>query len=359
MKLGLIAAAVTVTTGCASIINGTQQSVKVETLTEKGESVAGADCRLSNANGTVAVDSGQTALVNRSGSTLRMKCLMDGHAPAAGDALSRVNGGLIGNVLFGGLIGIIIDLSNGAGFSYPDEVRLVFGQERAFDRYAGAAGGGAAGQLIGPVADEPRKPAGAGRAKPQGAAEGDASSNPLNRPLGKGDVLQYVLTDKSTGRESKVDYRLDEIKGKELIFNQGERIETADGRVVQVRSMSAGLFDSLMPEGGWLPLNIRPGMSWSAESASVKVRAAAGDESTVMIDGESVRVIAVKVTGWQLNANAQPTSGLLRRSSQVIVTLLYAPEMKRVVQADAEVRGDSGRAHESFKLQRVARSSQG
>ena len=352
VKLGILSAAFAVMTGCASIMNGTQQSIKVETLAQTGERIDGADCQLSNGDGTVLANSGQHALVSRSGSTLRMKCSMAGQSPAVGQAVSRINGGMIGNVLFGGLIGIAIDGSNGAGFSYPEWIQLVFGQERIFDRRVAYKSGPSAGELVTTTAVDPQRSAENPAAVKQ--AGSSAAATRSIAPLGKGDVLQYLLTDKASGREARVNYRLDDIKGDELVFNEGERIETANGRVVLVRNASGGLFDSLMPEGGWAPANVRPGMSWSTDSASLKVRARADGESMMVIDGENVRVVAVRIEGW--HSNTQSTTGG-PRLSPIDVRFLYAPEMKRVVQMDAEAQGPSGRVQESFKLQHVKRNS--
>lgn len=121
-------------TGCASVTQGTTQSVKVETLTAAGQSVEGAECKVSNDKADIIVLSGQSASVRRSGATLNIECTQPGQAPANGQATSRVNTGMVGNILVGGLIGAAIDSSTGAGFNYPSWVQLVFGEVRTFDR---------------------------------------------------------------------------------------------------------------------------------------------------------------------------------------------------------------------------------
>ncbi|MBO9646088.1 MAG: hypothetical protein J7603_23505 [Pseudacidovorax sp.] len=128
------AGALCLATGCASVTHGAHQSVRIDTHTAAGEAVKDADCRLSNDRSETAVRSGQTAEVRRSAGNLTIQCQHDGQPPASGQVISRVNAGMVGNVMIGGLIGVAIDSSTGAGFNYPSWVRLVFGEVRTFDR---------------------------------------------------------------------------------------------------------------------------------------------------------------------------------------------------------------------------------
>jgi len=121
-------------TGCASVTHGTTQSVKVETLTPDGQAIEGAECRLSNDKGDALTQSGQSVLVRRSGGNLKVECTQAGLPPAAGQAVSRVNAGMVGNIMVGGVIGAAIDVGSGAGYNYPSWMQLVFGEERSYDR---------------------------------------------------------------------------------------------------------------------------------------------------------------------------------------------------------------------------------
>ncbi|MDM0032613.1 hypothetical protein QTI33_10795 [Variovorax sp. J22P271] len=133
---GLCACAgvLSILTGCASVTHGTTQSLKVETLTPDGKTVEGAECRLSNDKGDALTQSGQSVLVRRSGANLRVECTQAGLPPATGQAVSRVNAGMVGNIVVGGVIGAAIDVGSGAGYNYPSWMRLVFGEERSYDR---------------------------------------------------------------------------------------------------------------------------------------------------------------------------------------------------------------------------------
>jgi hypothetical protein len=122
--------------GCASIVNDSTQAVKFETRTADGTRIEGAACTYTNDTGTFGVKSGEVAPVRRSDRELNIFCRHPGQPTAVGRALSRVNMGLAGNVLFGGLVGAAIDHNRGVAYTYPSQVQLVFGQTLVFDRAA-------------------------------------------------------------------------------------------------------------------------------------------------------------------------------------------------------------------------------
>ncbi|WP_181360578.1 hypothetical protein [Variovorax sp. WS11] len=164
---GLCACAgvLSILTGCASVTHGTTQSIKIETLTPGGQVVDGAECKVANDKGEALALSGQSVPVRRSGGNLSIHCTQAGQAPAGGQAVSRVNGGMVGNILIGGLIGVAIDAGNGSGFNYPSWMQLVFGEQRYFDRSAQQGDQAMAGVVLGttqvaaaaPAAAAPRK----------------------------------------------------------------------------------------------------------------------------------------------------------------------------------------------------------
>lgn len=143
------AGVLSILTGCASVTHGTTQNVKFETLSPEGKVVDGARCRVSNDRNDAVVRSGQTLPVRRSGENLSIECTQAGLPPARGQAISRVNVGLVGNVMIGGLIGVAIDTGTGAGFNYPSWIRLIFGEVRSFDRTAQTGDEATVGMKIG------------------------------------------------------------------------------------------------------------------------------------------------------------------------------------------------------------------
>jgi hypothetical protein len=139
-KLALVSVVLTVCSGCASVINDVTHPMKVETKTESGVVVTGADCKLTNDYGVFNVKSGDTTQVRRSSKDLAIECTSSANPTATGQAISRANGGMAGNILLGGGIGAIIDHNKGTAYTYPLWVQLVFGKTLSFDRRADKEG---------------------------------------------------------------------------------------------------------------------------------------------------------------------------------------------------------------------------
>ena len=121
-------------TGCASVMNDSTHPIKIETRTDAGETVAGAECKLTNDYGTSTMKSGDTGQVRRSSKDLDIVCTHPANPDASARAISRANSGMFGNILIGGGIGAIIDHNKGTAYTYPTWVQLVFGQALVFDR---------------------------------------------------------------------------------------------------------------------------------------------------------------------------------------------------------------------------------
>jgi hypothetical protein len=134
MKTLFIAACAISLVGCASIVNDTTNPVKIETMSAAGQAVKGAECKISNDYGSNTVKSGDTTPVRRSSKDLDITCTHPGQPDAQARAISRANGGMAGNIIFGGGIGAIIDHNKGTAYTYPTWIQLVFGQVLVFDR---------------------------------------------------------------------------------------------------------------------------------------------------------------------------------------------------------------------------------
>ena len=134
-RLAIIVTAVAFT-GCASVLIESTHPIKVETKSQAGDLVAGAECKLSNDYGSVTVKSGDTAQIRRSGKDLDIVCKDPKNPDATARAISRANGGMWGNILLGGGIGAIIDHNKGTAYTYPTWVQLIFGKTLVFDRSA-------------------------------------------------------------------------------------------------------------------------------------------------------------------------------------------------------------------------------
>jgi len=120
-------AAVTQFVGCASIVNGQNQSVSVEALASS-EKVTGASCKLSNDKGVWYITTPGSTTVQRSYSDLSVKCEKDGLDPGLLSAKSSTKAMAFGNILFGGVIGAGVDMATGAAYDYPPLISVEMGK---------------------------------------------------------------------------------------------------------------------------------------------------------------------------------------------------------------------------------------
>lgn len=113
--------------GCASITGSKNQPVSVSAH-HNGKPIDGADCVLTNDKGTWYVKSPGSTVIQKSGQDLTITCNKDGIPAGTTTAASSANGGIWGNILFGGIIGYAVDASTGAGFDYPASMGVQMGQ---------------------------------------------------------------------------------------------------------------------------------------------------------------------------------------------------------------------------------------
>jgi hypothetical protein len=172
----LLISACLAATGCATVMNEATQTIKVETQTANGETVAGADCKMSNDRESVSVKSGGTTDVRRSASDLDIVCTHPDNPDASARAISRANSGMFGNIIIGGGIGAIIDHNKGTAYTYPTWIRLVFGKVMVFDRNSEKDNGPVAGETTGATNTST-----ASRSAPPDAPANTASRS--NRPV--------------------------------------------------------------------------------------------------------------------------------------------------------------------------------
>ena len=187
VKQAVYAAILLAATGCASIVNDDTQPMKLETKTAAGETIAGAECRLQNNEGTISARSGETTRVRRSSEDMEISCTHPGNPEAIGRAISRANAGMAGNIIFGGLIGAAIDYSKGTAYTYPTWIQLVFGKTLVFDRSAekegfpvvGAEPNGSTGSQAPAAPAAPKAPAEAQAAPASAPASNAAQTVPM------------------------------------------------------------------------------------------------------------------------------------------------------------------------------------
>lgn len=105
-------------TGCASIVNGTNQVVSVETVAAAGN-VSGANCKLQNEKGVYYVTTPGTVTVHRAYGDMVVTCDKSGLPTTTTAFKSSTKGMLAGNIIFGGAIGAGVDIASGAAYDYP------------------------------------------------------------------------------------------------------------------------------------------------------------------------------------------------------------------------------------------------
>jgi len=113
--------------GCASIVNGQNQPVSVETRNEAG-TVAGANCKLSNNKGTWYITTPGSTTVQRSYEDLAVQCTKEAHEPGLASVKSGTKAMAFGNIIFGGVIGAAVDVGTGAAYDYPSLITVLMGK---------------------------------------------------------------------------------------------------------------------------------------------------------------------------------------------------------------------------------------
>jgi uncharacterized protein YceK len=126
-----VTAVLALTSGCASIVNGTNQSLSVETRKSTAP-VAGASCKLSNNKGTWYVTSPGSTTVHRSYEDLAVQCELDGTDPGFASVKSSTKAMAFGNIIFGGVIGAGVDIANGSAYDYPPLITIQMGETILF-----------------------------------------------------------------------------------------------------------------------------------------------------------------------------------------------------------------------------------
>ena len=124
--VGLCFSLVAMMSGCASIVSGTNQPITVETRTQ-GNLLSGVTCKLINDKGTWYVTTPGSVTVHRSVSDLKLSCEKEGVTPGLANVKSNTKAMAFGNAIFGGLIGVGVDVASGAAFDYPDLVQVEMG----------------------------------------------------------------------------------------------------------------------------------------------------------------------------------------------------------------------------------------
>ena len=106
--------------GCATLVEGTSQSMTVATTPP------GAACTLDRNGerlGTIAPTPGSLR-VDKSKNDVTLTCAKEGYQTATTSHSPKFVGTTFGNIIAGGLVGVVVDAASGANFRYPNEVQV-------------------------------------------------------------------------------------------------------------------------------------------------------------------------------------------------------------------------------------------
>jgi hypothetical protein len=134
--------------GCASIVKGSSASVAVTT-----PPVQGANCALSSPEGTWQLTSPASVTIQRSKHDVQVRCTKEGYQDATAVIPSSFEGWTLGNIILGGVVGVVVDASTGAMNDYPNAFQVPMTKLEVADTTPPAM----APPVMAPVAD-PEKP---------------------------------------------------------------------------------------------------------------------------------------------------------------------------------------------------------
>ncbi len=120
--IAAIAAMGAALSGCATIVDGTKQSVSVSTTP-----VEGAACRLTNSEGTWFLTSPGSVEVHKTKNDMTITCTKDGYNVGSQIATSKFGGATFGNIVAGGIIGAGVDAASGANYYYDNPLTVPLG----------------------------------------------------------------------------------------------------------------------------------------------------------------------------------------------------------------------------------------
>lgn len=115
--------------GCASVINGENQTIQMSTRDTKGDAIAGANCDWRNTRKTGSFISPSLITVRRDYDTLHVTCRMAGYPEGTVAVASKGSSAMAGNILAGGIVGAVVDHSTGNAYEYPAVVVIRLGSD--------------------------------------------------------------------------------------------------------------------------------------------------------------------------------------------------------------------------------------
>lgn len=106
---------------CATVVGGTTQDVLVESQPP------GAECKIDRSGTTIGFIKQTPGRLNvsRDKNNVIVSCTREGYEQSNEVLVSGFTGATLGNLLLGGLVGVMVDAASGANNKYPDRVLIV------------------------------------------------------------------------------------------------------------------------------------------------------------------------------------------------------------------------------------------
>ncbi len=108
---------------CASVVSDNDSATYVETVPEK------ARCELHGQDFTRVINTPNSIQLPSSAAPITVACAAEGHKNTTASLDTSMDGWILGNLIFGGIIGVAIDAARGAGMKYPPRVTVVLEPE--------------------------------------------------------------------------------------------------------------------------------------------------------------------------------------------------------------------------------------
>ncbi|WP_291915115.1 hypothetical protein [Limnohabitans sp.] len=121
-KTALLLLTASLLSGCASVLTGDSQDMRVTTYC--GQQTIPASCVASNSKGSWPFFSPANIVVQKDRYSLTISCKSPYFAEGVAHVPSTPNPMVAGNLVFGGLIGAGVDMVTGAGFAYNSVVNI-------------------------------------------------------------------------------------------------------------------------------------------------------------------------------------------------------------------------------------------
>lgn len=105
-------------TGCATIVSDNKSAVQIDS------NPTGTMCEVKGENFTQTVTIPANATIPAKAAPVTITCEKEGYFPSSDTITTSMDGWIFGNIIFGGIPGVIIDAVTKSGFKYQENVAL-------------------------------------------------------------------------------------------------------------------------------------------------------------------------------------------------------------------------------------------